>query len=84
MSVWKEARNPALKKEEAAMLPAMARPMAGEAALKVVMNGTEKMIGKQLGTIKNTWNEEVTETAKKNSGRGFGSRAALRQVWNRP
>ena len=86
MSVWKEAKNPALKKEEAAMLPAMARPMAGEAALKAVMNGTEKMTGKRLSNRKSAWNEEKQNApaGKKNVSRPVGGRAALRQVWNRP
>ncbi len=86
MSVWKEAKNPALKMEEAAMLPAMARPLAGEAALKAVMSGAEKMEGKQLSNGKSTWNEEKQEarTDKKTGARHYSGRAALRQVWNRP
>ena len=49
-----EAKNPALKVEEAAMLPAMPRSMVGGAALKEVMNSAGDMANRQLSELKRT------------------------------
>lgn len=83
---WNEAKNPALKAEEAAMLPALPRSMAGGAALKEVMNSAEDMLNRQLSET--TSSEKVDGSgqiaAKQNAVRRPGTLGALRQVWNRP
>ena len=83
---WNEAKNPALKAEEAAMLPALPRSMAGGAALKEVMNNAEDMLNRQLSEPKSMdKNEKPSLTAEKqNAVRRPGTLGALRQVWNRP
>ena len=86
MSNWNEAKNPALKMEEAAMLPALPRSMAGGAALKEVMGSAEGMANIQLSEPKSMdKNEKPSLTGEKqNVVRRPGMLGALRQVWNRP
>ena len=86
MRNWDEAKNPALKVEEAAMLPAMPRSMVGGAALKEVMNSAGDMANRRLSELRST--EKVDRSGqiavKQNAVRRPGTLGALRQVWNRP
>ena len=86
MSLWKDAQSPALKTEEAALLPAMPRYTAGGAALKTVMQAGKRMGEMQLGTLRaaRTTDQPSVQAQKSavpiQTGR---NRAALHQVWKR-
>ena len=87
MSLWKDARSPALKTEEAALLTAMPRPMAGGAALKTVLQAARKMENMQVSEVQthSGQRESRAQTGRTASfTRVPRNRAALRQVWNRP
>ena len=87
MSLWKDARSPALKTEEAALLIAMPRLMARGAALKTVMQTARKMESMQVSEVQaeNGPKESRTQPRRTASpARVRRDRAALGQVWNRP
>ncbi len=87
MSLWKDARNPALKTEEAALLTAMSRPMARGAALKTVLRAVKPMENMRVREIQaESGTGENTAIPGRNASpvRVRRNRAALSQVWNRP
>ena len=87
MSLWNEARTPALKTEEAALLTAMSRPMARGAALKTVLRAARQMEGMQVREIqaeKGTGENGALSGRNASPARVRRYRAALSQVWNRP
>ncbi len=86
MSLWKEARSPALKTEEAALLTAMSRPMARGAALKTVLRDARQMENMRVREIQaESGTGESTALPDRNAPpvRARRKRAALSQVWNR-
>ena len=86
MSLWKDAQSPALKTEEAALLPALPRHMAQGAALQTVLQAGKRMGEMQLskpraaGTADQPSVPARQPAAPAKPGR---NRAALYQVWKR-
>ncbi len=83
MSLWKDAKSPALKTEEAALLTAMPRHMAGGAALKSVaaQRGKRfKLSAPKTAVIGEQPPAQAPSIAFPRQGR---NRAALYQVWKR-
>ncbi len=80
MSLWSDAYTPAMQIEEAALLPARSRSIAGKSALMDAMRKADAILEKQVG---DTVNAQETAQPAVNTGRyAFpGSRAALHQVW---
>ncbi len=87
MSLWKDAKSPALKTEEAALLPALPRRMAGGAALKSVVSrgGTlrkeTRLSLPAAAVIGDQPPARPRDSAFPQAGR---KRAALYQVWKKP
>ena len=80
MSMWTDAKKTAMQTEEAALLPAMGRGMAGWAALEAVLRESGKIAGKQTAEQPEGTKEDSLGIGAKKPGRLMG-RAALRQVW---
>ncbi|MBR4540414.1 MAG: hypothetical protein IKO52_16420 [Clostridia bacterium] len=86
MSLWKDAKSPALKTEEAALLTALPRHKAGGAALKTVWQA-----GQRIGEMRLSAPRIAGSAARPPAQRGGTgpaarteqSRAALHQVWRR-
>ncbi|MBR3741474.1 MAG: hypothetical protein IKN04_13655 [Clostridia bacterium] len=86
MSLWKDAQSPALKTEEAALLPALPRHMAQGAALKTVMQAGKRMGEMQLGASRDVRTADQPSVAARNPAvpiQPVRNRAALYQVWKR-
>lgn len=86
MSLWKDAKSPALKTEEAALLTALPRHTAGGAALKTVWRAGQRMGERRLSAPLTAGSADRSPAETRGTGPlpRFGqSRAALRQVWRR-
>lgn len=86
MSLWKDAQSPALKTEEAALLPAMPRHRAQGAALKTVLQGGKRIGEMRLGMSRAAGTEEQPSVQAQKSAaptQTGRNRAALYQVWKR-
>ena len=79
MSLWIDAKSPALKTEEAAMLSALPRHSAQGAALKSVMRAGKRMEGMQLAAPHAIGPADQPAFQTRNGRK----RAALYQVWRR-
>ena len=79
-----EARALALNPEEAALLPALTRPMGHGAALKTALRASEGMERKQTGSTVNAALEASVppqrEAPRSVSGKSAASRAALYHI----
>ena len=86
MSLWIDAKSPALKTEEAALLPALPRHRAGGAALNSVRQAGKRMEGMKLrapdtaGIADRPAAQTQGAAIPAQNGR---KRAALYQVWKR-
>lgn len=82
MSLWSDVYTPAMQVEQAALLPARNRSIAGRSALQDAMRRADAMKGMQVGsTVQAGIGEENTVRNTVRSGYAFpGSRAALHQV----
>ena len=84
MSLWKDARSPALKTEEAALLTALPRHRAQGAALKSVWQSNRRMGEMRLGAPLAAGNAERFAVQTQSVPAGMKpNRAALHQVWKR-
>ncbi len=86
MSLWIDAKSPALKTEEAAMLSALPRHWAQGAALKSVMRAGKRMEGMQLAAPHAIGPADQPAFQSRVAGfpaRNGRKRAALYQVWRR-
>ena len=86
MSLWIDAKSPALKTEEAALLPALPRHRAGGAALNSVWQAGKRMEGMRLSPPDTA--RIADRPADQTQGSAFPprdgrNRAALHQVWKR-
>lgn len=82
MSLWSDAYRPALNVEEAALLPARSRSLAGKSALQDTLRKAEQMEGMQLSNaVEGGINQTTQPQAADNPVYAFpGSRAALHHV----
>ena len=80
MSMWTDAKKPAMRMEEAALLPALGRGMAGRAALQAALAESRKLDGKKAAKPSEEKREIPLGADEKKPGRSLG-RAALGQVW---
>ena len=86
MSLWKDAKSPALKTEEAALLTALPRHKAGGAALKTVWQAGQRMGEMRLGVSRAAGSAPQPSAQARVSAlpaQQKQSRAALHQVWRR-
>ena len=86
MSLLKDAKSPALKTEEAALLTALPRHNAGGAALKTVWQAGQRMGEMRLSMPLPAGSapRPPAQTGETGSAvRPGQNRAALRQVWRR-
>ena len=86
MSLWKDAKSPALKTEEAALLTALPRHNAGGAALKTVWQAGRRMGEMRLGAPLTAGSAPQLPAETRGAGpaaRSRQSRAALHQVRRR-
>lgn len=86
MSLWKDAKSPALKTEEAALLTALPRHKAGGAALKTVWQAGQRMGEMRLSAPLTAGS--AAQPPAQTGGTSYvtrpkQSRAALHQVWRR-
>lgn len=80
---WKETKHPALRTEEAALLPAMTRSLDAGEALKTVLRSAEKMKGKNVAEAIPAAEEKKKALHAAASPARSGPRAALYQVWKK-
>ncbi len=86
MSLWKDARSPALKTEEAALLTALPRHRAQGAALKTVLQAGRRMGERQVAAPRaaGSPDQPAIQTPRAIPASPAGrNRAALHQVWKR-
>ncbi len=84
MSLWSDVYKPAMNVEEAALLPARGRSLAGKSALQDALRRAGQMEGMQLS---NTVEGAINEAARTQENAAYqpvyafpGSRAALHHV----
>ena len=85
MSLWSDVYKPALNVEEAALLPARSRSLAGRSALRDALNRADAMGRMQLSNAVEGAMEGMDAPAVSGNGENPiyafpGSRAALHQV----
>ncbi len=86
MSLWKDAKSPALKTEEAALLTALPRHKAGGAALKTVWQAGQRVGKMRLSAPLTAGSTDQLSAETRENGpiaRSKQSRAALHQAWRR-
>ena len=84
MSLWKDARSPALKTEEAALLTALPRHRAQGAALKTVLQAGQRMGEMRLSAPLAAGRPDQPAAQTRSVPFPMNrNRAALHQVWKR-
>ncbi len=85
MSLWSDVYTPAMRVEEAALLPARSRSIAGRSALQDAMRRADAMKEMQLSNTVQA-GSGIQQSAQNEMRNGYafpGSRAALHQVLRR-